>query len=78
MTSTPDPLLEQLRLRRIELGMTQATLARRSGFSPPEISKWERGERTISLWKYEVLVNTLGCSVELVPNNPEKNEDEES
>ncbi|WP_017585504.1 helix-turn-helix domain-containing protein [Nocardiopsis ganjiahuensis] len=39
----PHPIVAQLRQRREDLGLTQATVAHRMGRGPTSISHWETG-----------------------------------
>lgn len=54
-----------IRLRRKELGYTQAFLAEFSGFSVSFISDLERGKATIELEKSIYLCNLLGLDCSL-------------
>lgn len=49
MTPTPTPLLMEFKKKRLELGITQAAVARYIGVTPQSVSQWESGVCTPSL-----------------------------
>ncbi len=58
-------LSEHLRTRRLEMGLTQAGLAERSGVSLPTLRKFEQ-KSLISLESFLKLAMVLGCLEEFV------------
>ena len=70
--SKPEEHLVRLRALREELGVSQKTLAKRTGFQAPEISHWETGRRTIKLWQFEALLNGMGYQLDWSPMSGEK------
>jgi y4mF family transcriptional regulator len=52
--------------RRIELGLTQAELAARTGVSRDWVNSFERGKRTVELALVLRLLDTLGIGIEVV------------
>ena len=55
---------ERLKELRIEMGLSQGELARKTGFSQVAISLWESGERVPSIDVIIVFVKTFGVSAD--------------
>ena len=53
----------RLRRARLNMGWTQADLARNSGFHPDSIAKWERGKREIHPHCLQVLSALLNIEI---------------
>ena len=70
----PSPM-RRLRAYRRALGISQRTLAERSGYAREEVCQWELGRRSIKLHQFEDLLGALGVRMELVP--PTSSTDEE-
>jgi transcriptional regulator with XRE-family HTH domain len=65
---------DRVRTLRRELGITQETLADRSGLHRTYIADIERGLRNPSLWSIERLAAGLGCEVaDLFPPSTGRN-----
>ena len=58
--------IHALRARRLELGMSQEDVARKTGFAEWTISNWERGARS-PLANATAWANALGCTIKLEP-----------
>ena len=58
---------EILRLKRKEAGLTIGQLHDKTGVSVPAISRWERGERKITVDKFTQLLDALGSELVVVP-----------
>ncbi|MBX7165945.1 MAG: helix-turn-helix domain-containing protein [Pirellulales bacterium] len=56
-------LLESLRQRREQAGLTQAQLAKRLGEQQSFVSKCERGERRLDVVQLRVFCRALGMSL---------------
>src|SRR5580692_1473698 len=63
---TMHDLASVARGRRIELGLTQAELAARSGVSRDWVNSFERGKRTVDISLVFRLFDSLGIGVEAV------------
>jgi transcriptional regulator with XRE-family HTH domain len=61
---TMHDLVSVARGRRIELGLTQAELASRSGVSRDWVNSFERGKRTVEISLVFRLFDALGIGVE--------------
>ena len=66
----PTPM-RRLRAYRRALGISQRTLAERSGYAREEVCQWELGRRSIKLHQFEDLLGALGVRMELVPGPAE-------
>lgn len=75
MTVSIPPPMRRLRDYRRALGISQRTLAERSGYAREEVCQWELGRRSIKLHQFEDLLGALGVRMELVP--PTSSTDEE-
>ncbi|MFP4145313.1 MAG: helix-turn-helix transcriptional regulator [Phycisphaeraceae bacterium] len=63
----PDPLVDQIRTRIDELGLTQAELARRAGMSRQYLCDVLAGRRGLTLDAAHRLARQLDSRLELVP-----------
>lgn len=63
------PLIEQLRLRRESLGISQEELTERCGFCEKQIAKWETGLRQPSGFHLSIWAESLGMMVLAGPTN---------
>lgn len=54
------PLIGVLKATILDCGLTVAELSKRTGVSHPQISRFVRGERTLTLPNAEKLVNYFG------------------
>lgn len=54
----------RIRVRRVELGMTQAELAAKLPIGPSNLSYIERGERDVSVSLLEEIAGALKCKPE--------------
>jgi transcriptional regulator with XRE-family HTH domain len=63
---TEVPAGEMIRRLRIEKGLSVDELAKRSGTTPPSISRWERGLRTPSVNNYQLVIEALGAELAIV------------
>lgn len=71
---TVTKFLDQLKLRMNELGMTQADLARKMGYSEALVSRFLRGDSNLSSPTMEKLASAVGSEVTiqlLAPTEPE-------
>lgn len=57
-------IAENVRLRRIELGMTQTELGDKVGVGRPYIAQIERGSKVPGMYMGKELAQALGCTVE--------------
>lgn len=57
--------MRRLRAYRRALGISQRTLAERSGYAREEVCQWELGRRSIKLHQFEDLLGALGVRMEL-------------
>lgn len=66
--SAPDPIVDALRERRIELGLTQADVAKRRGFAwyTAQVSRAETGQASPTLVTLRSWANALNCDLVLV------------
>lgn len=55
---------QYLKKKRLESGLTGAEIGKLLHISQQQISRYERGENTVSLSVALFFLNTLGCSVE--------------
>lgn len=55
---------EKLKELRIENNLTQAQLAKKTGFTQSTIAKWETGERVPSIDGFILLAKFFGCSID--------------
>lgn len=67
--TTPKTFGEQLRVRRLEMGLTQGTLAEKIGVLKPEVGFWERDNVMPSQAQLLKLVAVLNMTECLPPNN---------
>ena len=58
-----DSVMAALARCRVALGLTQQTLASRTGYPLSSICKWERGRRTPSLRAVEDIAQALGARI---------------
>lgn len=75
MPSTPRPvrrdilfavdLIEQFRVKRLELGLSQLALDDRIGVASGMVAKWENGFRKPTLWNAFCWAEALGCQLKL-------------
>lgn len=61
---SPDAM-SRLRSARLVLGISQRTLAERSGYAREKVCQWELGRRSIKLHQFEDLLSALGVRMEL-------------
>lgn len=54
---------EIIRSERIKRGITQAELAKKSGFTREAVSYWENGHKSISLENADKLADTLSIEI---------------
>lgn len=66
------PLVDRLRRRRHELGISQTLLAKRLGYTTKSIKDWEAGVSTPSLMAFSLWAEALNLSIsfELSSKNP--------
>lgn len=67
MTTTPHPLVIELRRIRTERGMSMGQLALRLGYDRAAISYWESGKRYPSIAVLEDWTSALGYRLALQP-----------
>jgi HTH-type transcriptional regulator / antitoxin HipB len=65
------PLAEAVRLRRTELGLTQAEVAELAGCSQRFVHTVEQGKPTLRLDKLLDVLEVLGLSLEVVARTPD-------
>lgn len=70
IVSTAKDFGAAIRVRRKELGLTQAALAEFTGFSVSFLSDLENGKQTAELGKALDLVNLLGLDLEFRKRDP--------
>lgn len=63
------PLWQQVRARRLELGITQAELADLAGLSRTTVHTIEAGATSARLAAVVAVADVLGCDVTLSPRN---------
>ncbi|MEE1925481.1 helix-turn-helix domain-containing protein [Pseudomonas sp. 148P] len=57
----------QIRQRRLNLGMTQAELAKLAGLTRQKIIAVEKGSLTIGMFAYAHVLGALDCELKVVP-----------
>lgn len=62
---------EQLADLRLAAGMSQAELSRRSGVNKNTISRYERGLCDVATFTADILAQTLGHQLQLIPSEPQ-------
>ena len=67
---TAHPIMAELRAERRARGITQAELARRSGYAHNAVCQWERGERKIFAHALSDIANALGLDLKLDRKTP--------
>ena len=68
---------ERIRLRRVELGMSQSQLGSSAGVSFQQIQKYEKGVNRVTAARLEVLADALDVEQKFFfdePDNPERKE----
>lgn len=60
-----DPLFVSLRERRMELNVTQETLAKKAGIAASTIKRAERGQMSPMLFTVRVWAQALGLQIEV-------------
>ena len=63
ITDSPDSIARLVRLRRKELGLTQAELAELAGVSPRFVFDLENAKPTVALDKFRLVTKALGLSL---------------
>lgn len=63
VSSTPTDIGRQIRKARAALGLSQITLAERTGCAPRSLQAWESGDRTPRLGALTALAAALGQDV---------------
>lgn len=58
---------ELIKLIRIQLGMSQASLARRAGIPQSTVSRVEKGQRDLSLSTLQKILIALSCDLVIAP-----------
>ena len=53
-----------LKLRRCELGLTQAELAQKVSVTQSQVAQWERGAAMPSAAKLPLIASVLGCTID--------------
>lgn len=54
---------DKIKKARSEAGMTQQTVAQKTGFLAQHISRWEKGERIPKLTTLKKLAEAIGCDI---------------
>jgi transcriptional regulator with XRE-family HTH domain len=61
-----DPMIQALRQRRIELGLSQGALNRRMGGSSANIHRWEAEQNSPSWFMMRCWAQALDCELKLI------------
>lgn len=60
-------LADQIRQRRLNLGMTQADLAKLAGLTRQKVIAVEKGSLSVGMFAYANVLGALDCELKVVP-----------
>ena len=64
MPERTESVPNRLREWRLRADLSQAALAAAAGYTPAQVSRWERGRHTLTLATAASLARVLGCHAE--------------